>query len=126
MIVKALDNASILTANDVGVPLVRIDPGVARRVQGDAIGPLEIRVRNEDVVEAKRIRRERGVAARRARQIPMTAELGLPDRAARGVGDVQIPLPVEGDTVAHQRMTAGPVLRVTSRPGYRDSSGGEA
>ena len=61
---------------------------------------------HEHVAQAQRVRRERGVAADRAAHLPVPPDLGAPDRAARGVGDEQRAVAVEGEPVGDDRLRA--------------------
>src|SRR6185295_6741162 len=90
--------------HDYGVALVGRVPDVARAVERDAVGALEIRVRDEDVVQAKGIGGEGCVAAGAALELASAMELHLPDGAAGRIGDVEVAVGREGEAVRHERL----------------------
>jgi len=101
-----LDDAVARRGDHDGVALVGRGDDVAAPVERDAVHALEPRVLDEHVLHAQRVRRERGVAARRTAQVALPADLDAPDRAARGVADEERPVAIEGEAVRDEVLRA--------------------
>jgi hypothetical protein len=72
-------------------------------------------MRDKNVVEAKRIGGEGRIAAHAALHVAAMVELHLPERPARRVGDEEIAVVVERETVCNQRLRAEGVRRIAGQ-----------
>ena len=122
-VAEVLDRAALVGDDRDRVALVDRDEDVLVVVEHDPVGALEVRVLDHDRVQAQRVGRERRVAAGPAQDAAVAVEVHAPDRAARGVGDVQRPVVVERDAVGHQVLGAERVRRLTAGLGDRDRPG---
>ena len=97
------------------VALVGGDEDVLVVVEHDPVGAVQVRMLDEHVVQAQRVRRERRVAAGPAEDAAAAVQVHAPDRAARRVGDVE--RPVARRTRSRWPRCAG--SRACSTPGGR-------
>jgi hypothetical protein len=108
-IAKDLENAPVFRDNDDGVSLVGVDPDVPCHVQRDAVGSLEVRVRDQDVVGQSAGGVARPVVYRSPLASPVSPSM------AKGVNSGDPPEPrTRPHTVAMTRV----VFIVASFPAY--------
>ena len=70
---------------------------------------------HEDVVQAERVGRERGIATGRALESAAVLEFDLPDRSSRRVRDEQVAVAIEGQAVHDERLGTGRIRRGSRR-----------
>ena len=112
-IAEHLRHLAVAANEHDGIALVRIGPDVSCAIEREAVDALEPRMLDPDRIEAQRVGGERRVAATAILHLAVGIERHPPDRAARRVGDEQVALFVELDTVRDQILAT---QRVRRRP----------